>query len=66
VKELKGFQRVTLAPGEKRTVRFRLGPDAFCFTNEAMVRVVEPGWFDVMIGNSSTNLVTAVLEVRAG
>jgi len=63
VKELRGFERVGLAPGEKKTVRFTLGPEALRFTDENMARVVEPGLFDVMLGTSSTSLATVPLEV---
>jgi beta-glucosidase len=63
VKELRGFERVRLAPGEKKTVRFTLGPEALRFTDENMNRVVEPGLFDVMLGTSSTGLTTMPLEV---
>jgi beta-glucosidase len=63
VKELRGFERVSLAPGEKRTVRFTLGPEALRLTDENMLRVVEPGVFDVLVGTSSTSLAKATLEV---
>jgi beta-glucosidase len=63
VKELRGFERVSLAPGEKKTVRFILGPDALRFTDESMARIVEPGLFDVMLGTSSTGLIVTSLEV---
>ena len=63
VKELRGFERVSLAPGERKTVRFTLGPAALRFTGENMARVVEPGTFDVMLGTSSTSLTTIALEV---
>jgi beta-glucosidase len=53
VKALKGFQRLTLDPGERRTVTFTLGPDAFAMYDEAMRRVVEPGTFTVFVGGSS-------------
>jgi beta-glucosidase len=53
VRELRGFERVTLRPGERRTVRFTLGPEAFRLWNARMERVVEPGEFDIMVGNSS-------------
>jgi beta-glucosidase len=65
VKELRGFERVTLAPGERKTVRIALGPEALRLTNEDMARVVEPGLFDVMVGTSSTDLQTVTLEVVA-
>jgi beta-glucosidase len=63
VKELRGFERVALAPGETKTVRFTLGPEALRLTNESMERVVEPGTFDVMVGANSTTLTKASLEV---
>jgi beta-glucosidase len=63
VKELKGFERVTLEPGETRTVTFAITPDALSFLDAHMERVVEPGLFDVMVGASSAQLDTAVLEV---
>ena len=64
VKELKGFQRVTVAPGTTETVTVRLGPDAFRFFDRDMKRTVEPGEFDIMVGNSSdaTQMVTLRVE----
>nr|WP_321163376.1 MULTISPECIES: glycoside hydrolase family 3 N-terminal domain-containing protein [unclassified Sphingomonas] len=64
VLELKHFQRVTLQPGEKRTVTFDLKPSDFAFWNVAMHRVVEPGTFTISAGNSSTALKTTTLTVR--
>lgn len=61
--ELKGFERVTLAPGERRTVQFTLGPDAFRFFDIAMREVVEPGLFDISVGADSTRLKTVILEI---
>lgn len=58
VKELKGFQRITLAPGEKKTVRFTIAPDALKILDESMKWVVEPGEFKVMIGASSEDIRT--------
>jgi beta-glucosidase len=56
VKELKGFKRVHLAPGEIRTVEFELPIDFLAFYDEAMQLVVEPGIIDVMIGSSSQDI----------
>jgi beta-glucosidase len=53
VKELKGFQKVTLRPGEKRTVGFDITPDLLAFYDVNMKYVVEPGEFTIMVGNSS-------------
>ena len=62
-KELRGFERVTLEPGQRRTLSFSVGPEALRLTDENMNRVVEPGLFDVMVGTSSLGLTTAALEV---
>ena len=63
VMELKGFERVTLAPGERRTLRFTLGPDAFALWDVDMREVVEPGLFTIMAGPSSAQLKSAILEI---
>jgi beta-glucosidase len=55
LKELKGFQRVTLPAGEKRRLEFTLGPDRLGSYNRDMRFVVEPGEFKVMVGNSSAD-----------
>jgi beta-glucosidase len=64
VKQLKGFAKVALDPGEKKTVRFKLGPEDLSLLNRQMVRVVEPGEFKVMIGHSSEDIrLTGSFEV---
>ncbi|MDT4965432.1 MAG: beta-glucosidase [Acidobacteriota bacterium] len=65
VKELKGFERVTLRAGEKRRVEFTLTPQELGFYNREMKFVVEPGEFKVMVGNSSAdaNGLEAILQV---
>jgi len=64
VKELKGFQRTTLKPGEKATVKFVVGPEQLAFANRRMERVVEPGTFEVMVGGSSEDIkLTGSFEV---
>lgn len=63
VKELKGFQRITLKPGEKRTATFELGPEHLSYHGPEMKRVVEPGRFQVMVGGNSVDLVSVPLEV---
>jgi beta-glucosidase len=55
VKELKGFQRVTLQPGERRALTFRLTREELGFYNTAMQFVVEPGQFKVFAGRSSAD-----------
>jgi beta-glucosidase-like glycosyl hydrolase/peptidoglycan/xylan/chitin deacetylase (PgdA/CDA1 family) len=56
VKELKGFEKVRLAAGEMKTVRFRLGPEHLSFLNGNLEPVVEPGVFEVMVGSSSEEI----------
>jgi beta-glucosidase len=63
VMELKGFRRITLAPGERRTVTFELGPEQLSYYGPEMKRVVEPGRFQVMVGGSSDAVKSVVLEV---
>ena len=63
VLQLRGFQRVTLQPGESRTLTFTLTPRSLQFWNADMRRVVEPGEFEVHVGPNSVNLQTAVLTV---
>jgi beta-glucosidase len=66
VQELKGFQRITLQPGETHTVEFELRPEHLSFLGPDMRPVVEPGTFDIMVGPSSTQLHTVQLEVTSG
>ena len=63
VKELKGFQRITLQPGEKKRVDFTLGPEDLGFYNRMMRFVVEPGEFKVMVGSNSEALIETKFEV---
>ena len=63
VKELKGFQRVTLKPGEKRRIEFLLSGEQLGFWNREMRFVVEPGEFKVMVGTNSVDLIETKFEV---
>jgi beta-glucosidase len=54
--ELKGFKKLSLEPGEQKTVNFELTPYDLSLLNMAMERVVEPGTFDVMIGRSCKDI----------
>lgn len=56
VKELHGFQRLTLSPGETRTVAFQVEARQLAFYNQALERVVEPGAIEVQIGSSSQDI----------
>jgi beta-glucosidase len=63
VKELKGFERVTLQPGEKRRVQFTLAPEHLGFYDREMRFTVEPGTFKVIVGTSSADGLEASFEV---
>ena len=56
VMELKGFERVSLAPGEQREVRLTLGPDELRMLDANMRWIVEPGVFRIMVGASSKDI----------
>lgn len=56
VKELKGFQRVSLEAGAEKKITFTLGPRELSMLNREMERVVEPGSFRIMIGSSSGDI----------
>ncbi len=55
-KELKGFNRITLKPQEKKTVTFVLTQEQLSFLDQNMKSVVEPGTIEVMIGSSSEDI----------
>jgi beta-glucosidase len=65
IKELRGFRRLNLNPGESRRVEFSLGPDELSYLNRDMHGVVEPGTFDLMVGGNSVDLIQTKLEVSA-
>ncbi|HEV2423668.1 MAG TPA: glycoside hydrolase family 3 C-terminal domain-containing protein [Terriglobia bacterium] len=56
VKQLRGFERVALEPGERKTVTFTLGPDDLRLLDRDLRWRVVPGTFDVMIGKSSAEI----------
>ncbi|HKO95597.1 MAG TPA: beta-glucosidase BglX [Pyrinomonadaceae bacterium] len=64
VKELKGFQRLTLQAGEKKQVEFTLGPEQLGLYDRMMRFVVEPGVFKVMVGPNSADLIETTFEVK--
>jgi beta-glucosidase len=63
VKQLRGFQRVSLQPGESRTVTFTLGFDDLAMYDVRMQQVVEPGTFTVFVGGSSDRTQQAAFRV---
>jgi len=56
VKELKGYEKITLEPGEKKTVKLKLLPEDLSLFDRDMNFVVEPGTFEVMVGSSSQDI----------
>ncbi|HEX4731925.1 MAG TPA: beta-glucosidase BglX [Solirubrobacterales bacterium] len=63
VRRLRGFQRVTLEPGETKSVKFRLGPSDVGFYDELGNPVVEPGEIEVFVGDSSEAPLAGTFEV---
>jgi len=66
IKELKGFGRIPLAPGQTETIVFDITPEHLAFYNIDMKFVVEPGEFEIMTGNSSqdSDLQKVILRVK--
>jgi len=66
VKELRGFARITLKPGETKKVSFDITPDKLAFHDINMKYVVEPGTFEIMTGSSSRDedLQKVILTVK--
>ncbi len=64
VRELKGFQRLTLAAGESQTLRFPLGPDELSYWNAATRDwVIDTTTIDVFVGGDSTAAQTASFTI---
>jgi beta-glucosidase len=63
VRQLRGFQRVTLKPGEKRSLSFTLGRDELSILDRKLEPVVETGEFQVMVGTDSSSGLQASFEV---
>ncbi|HTH30691.1 MAG TPA: glycoside hydrolase family 3 C-terminal domain-containing protein, partial [Lacibacter sp.] len=65
IKELKGFQRISLHPGEEKKVTFTITPDLLMMFDVNMKEVIEPGMFRIMIGSSSTDIrLRELFEVK--
>jgi beta-glucosidase len=63
VKELQGFKKIWLDPGQSQTVSFTITPELLSFYNSEMKWVVEPGDFTLMVGTSSDNTQSVSLKV---
>ena len=66
IKELKGFKKISLRPGETKTVALDITPELLAFYDVNMNYVVEPGDFAILVGNSSrdSDLQKVILQVR--
>ena len=64
-KELKGFERIYLQPGQTRTVTFKIAPEMLKFYDYDLQYVIEPGDFQVMIGSNSRDVKTAAFTVTS-
>jgi len=66
VKELRGFKRVRLEPGESKTIELAIEPEHLAFTDVNLDYTVEPGDFEIMVGNSSRDqdLSKVILTVK--
>jgi len=64
VRELKGFKRITLEPGETKTVTLSITPEKLQFYDIDMERVVEAGEFEIMVGTNSLDYQSVILNVR--
>jgi beta-glucosidase len=64
VEELKGFQRIMLAPGEQRTVSFTVDREMLAFYNDRMQWTAEPGKFELMVGSAADDIrLRATIEL---
>ena len=62
VKELKGFQKIELKPGENKTVTFNITPEDLKFYNPELKYDWEPGEFKIMIGGNSRDVKSVMLN----
>jgi beta-glucosidase len=64
VKQLRGFKRVSLKPGESTVVTLPIGPEALWLIDQHMERKVEPGQFEILVGTSSETSLKTMLTVK--
>jgi beta-glucosidase len=62
LRQLEGFTRITLKPGEHRTVEFTLKPEQFSMIDDNSARVIEPGWFTISAGGRQPGAATVTLN----
>jgi beta-glucosidase len=63
ITELKGFKKISLAPGEKKTVDFVITRKDLELLSQSLTPILEPGWFDVMVGRHSNDFLTASFQL---
>jgi beta-glucosidase len=64
VKELRGFSRIHLKPGEKQTVRFTIGKELLSYYDKDNNWICEPGTFTIAVGGSSVDNEKVKLEIK--
>lgn len=64
MRELKGFERISLRAGESKTVSFKITPDLLRFYDYDLKHVAEPGEFDLFIGGSSRATKTTRITLK--
>ena len=64
LKQLRGFEKIRLHPGENRKVEFVLKADDLAFLGPDLEKMIEPGEFDVMVGGSSDNVSVQRFTLR--
>jgi beta-glucosidase len=62
VKDLKGFQKVSLKAGESKTISFEITPEQLSFFNSDLKKVWEPGEFIIQIGSNSSEVQAAKVD----
>jgi beta-glucosidase len=63
IKELRGFERVNLQPGERKTVEFEITPEMLSLLDKNMKQTIEPGRVELMVGGNSADLLVVPLDV---
>ena len=64
VKELKGFERISIKKGETKTVTFTITPEDLNFYNQELEYKNEPGEFEVMVGPNSKDVQTLTFTLK--
>ncbi|MGV2644006.1 beta-glucosidase, partial [Clostridium perfringens] len=65
-RELKGFRKISLQPGERSKVEFTIGTEQLQYIGQNYKQVVEPGLFRIMVGRHVNDTLSADLTVQEG